>query len=247
MKYICGLLLFSILASASAQDTNAEDKDKGLKRPDIPGELMVDIGFNVWSSMPGFLERRTWSSKSIALSYIKRKALSGKLSFYYGVGLGMEKMSLGDTVSLSSAKLLDGSDADPNLDSLASVAITSLPDGSFGKNKLATTYLDIPVELRFHPFGTQDGEGLFLGVGGIVGIRLNAHTKWKYDLNGETRREKISGKFNLNSFRYGYQVRAGFRGVHLFYKRYVSDVFNDPFLDGSNPVQTTIGINVTGF
>ena len=245
MKYLFGILMFFLLALASAQDTNT--KDESLKRPDIPGELMVDVGFNLWSSMPGATERRTWASKSISVYYMKRKALSGKLSFYYGVGLGMEKMSLGDTVSLSSAVRLDDSDNDPDTDSLAAVAITTLPDGNFDKNKLATTYLDIPVEFRFHPFGTQDGEGLFLGVGGIVGVRINAHTKWKYDRNGETSRQKISGDFNLNSFRYGYQIRAGFRGIHLFYKGYVSDVFNDPFPDGSNPMRTTIGINITGF
>ena len=109
------------------------------------------------------------------------------------------------------------------------------------------TYLDIPLEFRFHPQGTEDGEGLFLGVGVVAGLRLRAHTKWKYENNGETTREKQTGDFNLNSFRYGYQIRAGFRGVHLFYKRYLSETFQGDFPDGTNPTMTTIGINVTGF
>lgn len=230
MKYIYGVLLTLLVISASAQD--------GLKRPDIPGELMVDVGFNVWSSMPGALERRTWSSKSIALYYTKRKAFSSKLSLNYGIGLGLEKMSLGDSATLFSNTIIN--------DTLNAVYIGPNAQ-NYDKNKLATTYLDIPVEFRFHPMGTEDGEGLFLGVGGIVGLRLNAHTKWKYENNGETVREKVSGKFNLNSFRYGYQVRAGFRGVHVFYKRYVSPVFKDTFDDGFDPVMSTIGINVTGF
>lgn len=230
MRYIYGVLLTLLVISASAQD--------GLKRPDIPGELMVDIGFNVWSSMPGALERRTWSSKSIAFYYTKRKAFSNKLSLNYGIGLGLEKMSLGDSSTLFSNVLVN--------DTLNAVLIGPNPQ-NFDKNKLATTYLDIPIEFRFHPMGTEDGEGLFLGVGGIVGLRLNAHTKWKYDNNGETVRSKVSGKFNLNSFRYGYQVRVGFRGVHVFYKRYVSPVFNDAFDDGFDPVMSTIGINLTGF
>lgn len=217
-----------------------------MKRPDIPGELMVDVGFNVWTSMPGPLERRTWSSKSIGLYYTKRKALSNKLSFNYGIGLGLEKMSLGDSSTLASAVLDDNGTTATDDDFVQSVLIVPNPE-NFSKNKLATTYMDIPVEFRFHPFGTEDGEGLFIGAGGIVGLRLKSHTKWKYDNNGETVREKTSGKFNLNSFRYGYQIRAGFRGVHFFYKRYVSDVFNDPFPSGENPIMTTVGINVTGF
>ncbi|MEP1035259.1 outer membrane beta-barrel protein [Ekhidna sp.] len=230
MKYVYGVLLTILVLSASAQD--------GLKRPDIPGELMVDIGFNVWSSMPGALEKRTWSSKSIALYYTKRKAFSSKLSLNYGVGFGLEKMSLGDSSTLFSNLMVN--------DTLQSVFIGPNTQ-NYDKNKLATTYLDFPVEFRFHPMGTEDGEGLFLGIGGIVGLRLNAHTKWKYDNNGETVRQKVSGKFNLNSFRYGYQVRLGFRGVHVFYKRFVSPVFKDTFEDGFNPVMTTVGINVTGF
>ncbi|MEQ6166925.1 outer membrane beta-barrel protein [Ekhidna sp. MALMAid0563] len=240
MKYLVGVLLALIVFNASAQE------EGGLKRPDIPGELMVDVGFNVWTSMPGGLERRTWSSKSIGIYYTKRKAFSSKLSFNYGIGLGLEKMNLGDSSTLASAVLDDNGTTSTDDDFVQSVLIVANPE-SFSKNKLATTYLDIPVEFRFHPLGTEDGEGLFIGAGGIVGLRLNAHTKWKYDNNGETVREKTSGKFNLNSFRYGYQIRAGFRGVHFFYKRYVSDVFKDPFPSGESPVMTTVGINVTGF
>ncbi|MEQ9467823.1 MAG: outer membrane beta-barrel protein [Ekhidna sp.] len=237
MKYVFGAVLALLVITASAQEG-------GWKRPDIPGDLMVDVGFNVWSSMPGALEKRTWSSKSIGLYYTKRKVLTGKLSFNYGAGLGLEKMSLGDSSTLFSNRL-SGSGANQTLEP---VLIFPLSDTlSYSKNKLATTYLDIPVEFRFHPMGTEDGEGLFIGVGGIVGLRLNSHTKQKYDYQGETVRDKVSGKYNLNPFRYGYQIRAGFKGVHLFYKRYVSDVFKDPFADGSNPVLTTVGINVTGF
>ena len=240
MKYLVGALLAFIIVHASAQEG-------GFKRPDIPGELMVDVGFNVWSSMPGALERRTWSSKSIGLYYTKRKAFNSKLSFNYGIGLGLEKMSLGDSSTLASS-VYEDNDTPNNADDdfVRGVQIVPNPH-NFSKNKLATTYLDIPVEFRFHPFGTEDGEGLFIGLGGVAGLRLKSQTKWKYENNGETTREKNTGKFNLNSFRYGYQVRAGFRGVHVFYKRYVSSVFNGPFPTGENPVMTTIGINITGF
>lgn len=235
MKYIYGILFAFLVLSASAQNK--------LKRPDIPGELMVDVGLNLWSTMPGVLEKKTFASKSIGLYYYKRKALGNKLSFYYGLGLGMEKMSLGDSSTLASN--INLKDANGK-DSLAAVAI--VPNAQkLNKNKLAITYLDIPIEFRLHPLGTEDGEGLFIGAGGIIGVRLNAHTKWKYDNNGETTRQKVSGKYNLNTFRYGYQVRAGYRGVHVFYKRYLSNVFNDSFVDGSNPTLTTVGINITGF
>lgn len=199
---------------------------------------MVDIGVNDWSELPSedSLEQKGWPSKSIGIYYTQRKSINEYLSFYYGIGLGLEKISLGNERTLYSFG--------------DSVAIGDLPVDlttvSVDKNRLAMTYLDIPVEFRYHLLGTQDGEGLFIGFGGIFGMRLNSHTKWKYSLNGENVRIKSSGKFNLNPWRYGIQVRAGFKGFHFFYKQYMSDAFSDP-LGGANPQLRTIGVNFTGF
>lgn len=236
MKYIYALLITVSFMAAQAQ---TQPEKGGIARPDIPGELMVDVGLNFWSSMPGALTRRNWPSKSISFYYVKRKELSSKFSFMYGVGISLEKMHLGDSSTLASSYLPAGDSV------VQDVAIVANPF-NLSKNKLAINYLDIPFELRFHPMGTEEGEGLFVGVGGIVGIRLKSYTKWKYDQNGETFKEKTTGRFDLKNLRYGYQVRAGFRGVHFFYKRYVSGVFREE-LAGFEPVMSTFGINVTGF
>lgn len=226
MKYVSSFLLTGAVIIGMAQD-------KGFVKPNIPGELMVDVGLNRWSSMPKGTTRETWSSKSIGFYYTKRKARGSRLSVYYGLGLGLEKIGLGDSLTLV---LLDSTTVEP------------LPfnNRQVNKNKLAITYFDISLEIRFHPKKTQDGEGLFIGVGGMAGLRLNSHTKWKYDEAGENKSQKISGHFDLSAFRYGYQIRLGFRGIHLFYKRYLSDVF-DHQIGEVNPQMTTFGINVTGF
>ena len=190
MRYVFIALLTFVVFAASAQE-----EGKKLKRPDIPGELLVDIGFNAWSSMPGPLKRETWASKSVGIYYMKRKAFGNKLSLYYGIGLGLEKIGLGDSATLASGVNLGTGQND----SIVNVGIIPNPE-NFRKNKLAITYLDIPIEFRFHPTGTIDGEGFFISAGGIIGLRLTSHTKWKYENNGETTRQKITGRFNLNNF-----------------------------------------------
>lgn len=236
MKYIFGFVLFVCVGSLFGQDEPA--------RPDVPGEVMVDVGLNYWDKEPLFVDQKGWSSKSIGIYYSKRKGLAEKFSFYYGMGLGMEKVSLGDSLTLSSGVVFNGS----NGDSLAAVALVGLDSRiSYDKNRLAMTYLDIPLEMRFHPGGTQDGEGFFIGAGGVVGLRLNSHSKLKYDDAGETVIEKVKGGYNLSALRYGVQFRLGFKGVHLFYKKYFNDTFKDAFSNGVNPRMTSIGINVTGF
>ncbi len=231
MKYVIGLLFLFGCRMAIAQD--------GFAQPDVPGQLMIDIGLNYLDEEPSAINQKAFRSKSIGLYYTKRKALSNKFSFYYGLGFGLEKLDFGDSSTLVSG-FDDGTEILP-------VAVVPLDtDLSFDKNRLAITYLDIPLDLRFHPTGTQDGEGLFIGVGGILGLRLNSHAKFKFDEGGETVIEKVKGEYNLSTFRYGVQARLGFRGVHLFYKQYFSDVFKDP-VGGADPRMTTIGINVTGF
>ena len=239
MKYIFGFLLLVGSAVTFGQNEFA--------RPDIPGDLMIDIGLNYWDEEPLFVDQAGWRSKSIGFYYTKRKALSNKFAFHYGAGLGLEKFDLGDSLTFSSGVLLNADDNDPENDVISPLELTPLVEGRpYDKNRLAVTYFDIPVELRFHPKGTEEGEGLFLSVGGMIGLRMNAHMKYKFDEGGETVIEKVKGKYDLNAFRYGLQARFGFKGVHLFYKQYFSDTFNDP-VGGVNPRMTTIGINVTGF
>lgn len=215
-----------------------------MRMPDVPGDLMVDLGLNVWSEEPDSLDQGAWPSKSVSLYFVKRKALSNKLSFIYGLGLGLDKIALGDTHTLFSDK--------------DSAYVSNIPLSSVKKNKLASTYIDVPLEIRLHPKGTQEGEGFFLGIGGIAGIMLNAHTRWKYDQGGENVVQKTSGRFDLSTFRYGAQVRLGFKGVHFFYKQYFNNTFRNPVAtydangnvangQAFNPTMTTIGINVTGF
>ena len=238
MKYlVAGVLLVFTFFSFSQEKLNS---------PDFPGELMVDIGLNYLDDEPLTIDQSGWTSKSIGFYYSKRKLFSNKFALNYGLGLGIEKLSLGDSTTLFS-QYFNGSDFE-------AVSIQPLPNDdpdddpffSYSKNRLAITYLEVPVDFRFYPKGTEAGEGLFVGVGGIAGIRLNSKVKHKYDYEGETVINKTSGEFNLNSFRYGVQVRVGFRGVHLFYKQYMSDLFKGE-LGQANPRMTTIGINISGF
>ena len=79
-------------------------------------------------------------------------------------------------------------------------------------------------------------------------MRIKAHTKWKYQEEGETVKQKISGNFNLNRIRYGAQFRVGFKSFNVFYKQYFSKVFKDPYYpEDVHPTMSTFGINFTGF
>lgn len=237
MKYYITVAALLFVVSLYGQD------DK-LKMPDVPGDLMVDVGLNYWSTSSDSLQQEGWPSKSVGIYFVKRKGLSEKFSFTYGLGLGLDKISLGKTHTLFSGK--------------DEAYVGELPVTTIDKNRLATTYLDVPLELRFYPKGTEEGEGFFVSAGAIGGVFLTAHTKWTHEDTGENVTEKTSGRFDINTFRYAAQFRIGFKGIHVFYKHYFNETFRNSVMtrdasgaeiagSGFNPTTSTIGINITGF
>ena len=112
------------------------------------------------------------------------------------------------------------------------------------KSKLATTAINLPVMMVFD-FKTRkphteedidDGiktittsykEVLKIGFGGFIGYRIGAHTKIKYNLEGEDKKDKDHDNFNLESLQYGPQVTIGFRSLDLFAQYNMNELFRD--------------------
>lgn len=229
MKRLCGIALFVFIALQSvAQD------DTRPNQPDLAGDLMIDFGFSYWSKKLGPLPVKVIGSNSVSVYYNRRFEISDKFAFHPGVGFSFEKYSF----SGDSTWVFDGSTVNLNVIENANVT----------KNKLMTSYFEIPVELRFHPLGTVDGEGWFIGVGGIAGLRMGAHTKVKYDVGSKTYKEKTYDSFGLKDYRLGLQARFGFRNIHLYYKIFLTDLYQRaPEASGRMPKASTIGINISGF
>lgn len=233
-RIISALFLFTFFLSVQAQD-------RRFAQPDLPGDLMLDIGLNYWTNERDTLAN--FGSKSLGVYYTKRFKISNNLSFYPGVGLGFEKYSFKKNYHYANV------DGNIQLDSL---------NGLMKKNKLAVTYFDVPLELRFHPKGTIEGEGFFVGAGVFGGLKMGAHTKLKYEQGDAKRKEKLRDNFGLEDYRYGYIIRVGWKGINFYYRRTMSQLFQDgqqqlnpdlttPKGRPYNPQISTFGINFTGF
>lgn len=235
MKRFLGisLLVFLTISAAYAQLGDPRSKPK---QPDLKGDLLLDFGFTLMSDQPDNLPSHFWGSNSVGVYYIQRFRISDHFSFYPGAGFTFDKYSF-----KQNSNWLRADDGSISLDSLSGIDLT--------KNKLVVGYFEIPLELRIHPMGTVNGEGMFIGLGVVGGLRIGAHTKMKYILDNESHKEKLYGNFGLSRVRYGLQARVGFKTVHLFYKYYLSDMFSDnsDFDDDNNPGASTIGISFSGF
>ena len=230
MKRLGGITLLLILSIQSyAQE------GRRMKQPDLPGDLLIDFGFNLWSEEPDLLPTRLWGSNSVGLYYNRRIRFNDHFSFYPAAGFSFEKFAFD-----SDYTWLRDADGTYSLDTMTGI--------SLDKNKLTATYFEIPLEIRIHPLGTVNGEGWFIGLGVVGGARIASHTKIRYDVGEDTRKEKLYDQFDIEPFRYGVQARFGFKVIHVYYKMYLNDLFKSaPDASGRIPQVSTLGINFSGF
>ena len=237
------LSIFSLLITFSLFASGGDEKDKtGNERtdspknilstssttqsgasPDFPGSLVIEFGFNFLSDNPDQMELGFFGSKAFNVYYMYEFRLGNSaFSFNPGFGVGLEKYSFDNDVTLGLGE--------------NGTVMSPLPeDWDVKKTKLAANYFDIPLELRFHLNKDNFRKSFKIGIGGKAGVLFDAHTKVKYELDGDTKIIKDKESFDLSRFRYGVQGRIGIGGFNLFYYQELSELFKD----GKGPEATT--------
>ena len=234
VKKIIGTALCLLVGFISIAQNQNESR---YAQPELPGSLMIDIGMNFMQDAPDAMDINVFNSRSVGIYYSHVFKISDQVVFLPAIGITSEKWRLDNNLNyqLNDENLL--------------VFDTLQNRGTLRTNKLAINYLDLPLELRFYPWKTIGGEGLFIGVGGILGLRIESHTKIKYDADQTRRTEKLRDSFGLERIRFGLQGRIGMNGIHLFAKYYLSDIFESDATPGgmATPGQLTFGLNISGF
>lgn len=119
----------------------------------------------------------------------------------------------------------------------------------FKKYKLATSYLEAPLELRYTLHPDNSGKSFKVAIGAKIGTLLNAHTKGKNllsstgsTLNAYTAKE--SSKRFFNTTRLSATARIGVGHFSLFGSYQITTLFKEGVAPAVNPL--TIGLNISG-
>jgi len=83
------------------------------------------------------------------------------------------------------------------------------------KYKLNTTYLEVPVELRYRQNPVQHKHPFKVGIGARLCYLVSSHTKTKYYPSAPVSKTKGYDVQYLNDFTYGPQLRIGVGGIGL--------------------------------
>ncbi|MBE9468247.1 MAG: PorT family protein [Bacteroidetes bacterium] len=84
---------------------------------------------------------------------------------------------------------------------------------NYEKNKLATTYLTVPLIMEFQIPVREKNKSIYLSLGVTGSIKLGSHVKLE-EKSGN--KEKIRDDFNLSPLRYGLTARVGYDDFGIF-------------------------------
>ncbi|WP_420580071.1 outer membrane beta-barrel protein [Reichenbachiella sp.] len=230
------ILLLTFSHAGQAQLTEEVKK----KTPELPGQIMVDFGFNLTSDTPETMPYHWWRSKSFGIYFVKPFEFSKKFELRPGIGVSLEKFGHNKNMAVASYQ--------EDINGNVSIEFDTIPGSSLKKNQFSINYIEIPLEVRFNFNGNEKKDGLFLAVGGSAAIRFDSKTKIKYtDEYGNKMKDKQKNDFGINTIRLGASARLGYRSFSVFYKSYFTNVFSSSGPTGtSDMVYSTIGVSLTG-
>ena len=194
--------------------TKAEKKKKRNVQVDIfaldlgVNLPMVDNSINLPQELEGF-ETNTWKSTHVGMHFIPMKfnLIRNHVNLLTSIDLDVTKFYFQNNLRLV-----------PRQDEM-----TFIDDSiDYSKNRLTSTYLQIPLLLNFQTAPHRSSRNFRLSVGGYAGVLLGANTKVKSEQFGKT---KIRDDFNLERVRYGLTARVGFSFVELYANYNLTSLF----------------------
>lgn len=213
------------------------------KRP--TDHLMIQYGMDGWASKPGVAQTGSGFSRHFNIYVMLDKPLKNDLRFSlgYGIGLGSSNIFFKNT-------LLDITGKTSSASSLIFQDATTV--NHYKKYKLATTYLEIPVELRFMTDPENNSKSWKFAIGAKGGYLLDAHTKGKtgIDKNGNTLSnqdgliEKESSTRYFNKTRIAGTFRIGYGSIGLYGAYQFTNLISSGI--GSDVRPYSIGLTFSG-
>ena len=243
------IALSAILIAFNAQAQEAKESKK-VVRPDIPGQFIVDWGFNGTIGSPAKFKKGWFGSRTFNFYYYYPLRIGkSKFTFVPGIGIGQDRFKfknyyyLADTGKLDKHFALVPSYFDTNGDRKTD----SLTFPGIKKSFLTMNYLDVPLEFRFNVNPDDLARTFWIGVGGRAGWMYSANSKIKQKTGGEKIVHKDRYNQGLNHFRYGLSLRMGVGNFNFFGFYNMSPLFQKDKGPSQTQMQVwTFGISLIG-
>ncbi|HEX4875271.1 MAG TPA: outer membrane beta-barrel protein [Chitinophagaceae bacterium] len=235
MKKLLILPFLAFLTFSAFSQENPRPPKKAIDMSNRANDhFLLQFGYTSWAGKPDSINTKGLS-KSINVYFMFDFPFktNPKLSMAFGPGISTDHILFRNTYV--------GIKDPTNTIHFKNQADTN----HFKKTKLATAYLEAPIELRFSA-NPETGKGFKAAVGVKVGTLLNAHTRnTKFeDKNGNALNDyvmKESSKRFMNKTRISAQARFGYGHFTLYGAYQLTPLFRD----GAGPSVRPFSIGIT--
>jgi len=199
----------------------------------VNGYLNANHGTNVPAGY-NFLDLNYRKSINVSINFWEQKIPLWKRHINIVTGLGWD---------ISNYRFSSNYKLKPDSNFISGVYDSSV---TFKKNKLVTSYLNVPLLLQFdtNPFGKLRST-VHLSAGVVGSFRLGSHTKQVYEVDGVEYKPKTRDDFNLNTWRYSAMVRLGVGKFDVYATYALNGLFKKN--EGPQLYPFTIGITLKSF
>jgi hypothetical protein len=205
-------------------------------RPDVPGTLLLELGFNLASQTPEDFKTAALGSRTLNVYYqypIQLPIFQKKISIVPGIGFGFDRYKFSNNYTLT----YESGDLTMSKMGLA-----------ISKSQFITNYFDVPIEIMYTKKVDDPNRSLKVSLGFRTGVLMNAFTKIQYNDDGTAIKLKTKQGWDVNTLRYGPYAKVGFGNLSLFTYSNMSTLFKtDKGPDENNINTLTVGISLGGF
>lgn len=230
MKKTFKLIILSLITLNSfSQSKPIKNKVDLSNRPS--DHLVLQLSSDSWMGAPDSISSFKKSSSRGLNFYVmldKPFKSNPKFSVAFGLGFGTSHIFFKDmSVGITGTK-----------STLAFNNLSAAPQ--YSRYKLSTSYIEIPVELRFFSNPEKINKSFKVALGAKAGLLLNAHTKTKSDFV-----EKQSSKSYFNNSRLAATARIGYGYFSLFGSYNLTSIFKENVAENMRLLQ--VGLSLSGF
>ncbi len=230
MKNILTLLLIMCLLPLSSLMAQTTKKDGKVCVSYGPHTIWrIDVGFNNFLEAGNFPQNSNYSLNNFGSRYIS--AFGG-----YSFGLYKNVVQLNTGLAISAHNFMFERNQYITQDETSNLVSFSDYSTDFqqelDKSKLVVYYLEAPLSLRINIGKKRQFNKIALDLGGYIGYRFSSYASLKPQ--GEDRKQRTHGSYNLNNWRYGLEAALGVGEGQIFVRYDMNTLFNEAQLPELN-------------
>jgi len=205
--------LFLSVLVLIATSLHAQTTGKLKRRPNIPGSIIVDFGFNGTQNSPVLWRQTFFGSRTVNIYYqYPLRFGRSNFSFNPGIGLSMERFKWKTNIVLTDPAETGTQVPTEKYEFANAERIYDDPR----KLMLVNNYLEVPLEFRYDSKPEDISRSFNIAIGARGGWMYDSFMKIKYKQDGQTKKLKDKQDFGLTQLRYGVYTRIGMGGFNVF-------------------------------